>query len=452
MKKATSCEAAPDSAANIQNNSQYISIRPTKNQCDTMILSTVVSKSLHKEHTLPIWGLPQDKQELVKEVAECKNAPLDYCVAALLGTVASIIRKGLQLTYNEYKNYPCFWLILVGNSSRGKSPVLSWFWEPLKDWSNAVNSDYDKAVLDWQLQAQQGKRPPVKDFLVKDLTSEARNHTLKRNDEKGAAVLVQELGSFFGCFARYNSTAAKDISDLNEIFESSPIKVDRADLEKRLTVNEPFLNIIGGVQDDRLDKYYGNELMMNSGFIQRCMFVFPDNTRRSRNKKKISDEVRSGWRNYVSYLFSTFAKENVKTWSMTLSDEAAALFEEYSDKLADKEDAAENNYLVSLYSKQRYFVLRWAMIVAFLNLRDNYVISGQDMQYSIDCMDYFEHCALKVYDLIRHPEKKPVLSNTDLIRLVNERFKLKAGCQNQLAKCFENMSQSLISMALSGKR
>jgi hypothetical protein len=451
MKKATP-ERAAQATAKIQKNSLFIGIQPPKKQCSAIVLSTIVSKSIHKEYSLPIWGLPQDKQELVKEVAECKNAPLDYCVAALLGTVASIIRKGLQLTYNEYKNYPCFWLTLVGNSSRGKSPVLSWFWEPLEEWSKAVNSDYDKAVSDWQLQAQQGKRPPVKDFLVKDLTSEARNLTLKRNDEKGAAVLVQELGSFFGCFARYNSTATKDISDLNEIFDSSPIKIDRADLEKRLTVNEPFLNIIGGVQDDRLDKYYGNELMMYSGFIQRCMFVFPDNSPRSRNKKKISDEVRSGWRNYVSYLFSTFAKENVKTWSMTLSDEAAALFEEYSDKLADKEDAAENNYLVSLYSKQRYFVLRWAMIVAFLNLRDNYVISGQDMQYSIECMDYFEHCALKVYDLIRHPEKKPVLSNTDLIRLVNERFKLKAGCQNQLAKCFENMSQSLISMALSGKR
>ncbi len=408
-------------------------------------------KSLHQEHTLPTWGLPQRWQEIIEEVAFCKNAPRDYCVAAMIGTVASIIRKRLRLTYNEYQNYPCLWEIFVGNSSRGKSPVLSWFWKPLQDWSSKVNSEYDKAIAEWKKQGQQGTRPTPQDFIIKDMTTEARNYALKRNGEQGAVVLADELGSFFGCFARYsNGTPAKEISDLNSVFDSSPIKVDRADMEKRLTISEPFLNIMGGVQDDRLDKCFGNELMMDSGFVQRCLFVFPDESPRSRNKAKISDEAIRDWRLGIENLLAM----DIPTIELVLDNEAAAVFDDYSDRLADKEETAGNSYLVSLYSKHRYFVLRWAEIVAFVNERDlaNYKVTGDDMRYSIECMDYFEHCALKVYDLIRHSEKKQMVTNPELVRLMNERFKLKDGCQNQLAGCFENLSQSAISLALSGKR
>lgn len=440
--------------AKIQNNPLSAS-QIKKKSCSIVLAvatATAAEKNpLHKEHTLPIWGLPQRWQEITEEVAFCKNAPRDYCVAAMVGTVASIIRKRLRLTYNEYQNYPCLWEFFVGNSSRGKSPVLSYYWEPLEDWSSNVNSEYDQAVAEWKKQGQQGTRPVPKDFIVKDLTAEARNYALKRNHEKGAAVMVQESGTFLGCLARYNSTAAKEISDLNEIFDSSPIKIDRADMEKRLTISEPFLNIMGGVQDDRLDKYFGNELMMYSGFIQRCMFVFPDESPRSRNKAKISNETTAEWKSVIDNLLNT---SDLPMIELGLDDQAAAVFDEYSDMLTDKEEAAENSYLVSLYSKHRYFVLRWAEVVAFINARD--MVGGKvtrdDMRYSIECMDYFEHCALKVYDLIRHPEKKQVITNPELVRLMNERFKLKPGCQNQLAGCFEDLSQSAISLALSGKR
>jgi hypothetical protein len=86
--------------------------------------------------------------------------------------------------------------------------------------------------------------------------------------------------------------------------------------------------------------------------------------------------------------------------------------------LTDKEESAENSYLVSLYSKHRYFVLRWAEVVAFVNERDMVggKVTGDDMRYSIECMEYFEHCALKVYDLIRKPEKK--MSRADAIRVI----------------------------------
>jgi hypothetical protein len=207
---------------------------------------------------------------------------------------------------------------------------------------------------------------------------------------------------------------------------------------------------MGGVQDDRLDKCFGNELMMDSGFVQRCLFVFPDESPRSRNKAKISDEAIRDWRLGIENLLAM----DIPTIELVLDNEAAAVFDDYSDRLADKEETAGNSYLVSLYSKHRYFVLRWAEIVAFVNERDlaNYKVTGDDMRYSIECMDYFEHCALKVYDLIRHSEKKQMVTNPELVRLMNERFKLKDGCQNQLAGCFENLSQSAISLALSGKR
>lgn len=441
-------------AAKITNNSLQTSTLPKKSGPIVLALATATTdekKPLHQEHILPTWGLPQRWQDIIEEVAFCKNAPRDYCVAAMIGTVASILRKRVKLTYNEFVNYPCMWLILVGNSSKGKSPVLSWFWRPLKDWCNEVNREYDRAVAEWKKQGGEGTRPTPKDFVIQDMTAEARNYAMKRNDEQGVAVLADELGSFLGCLARYSGTTAKEISDLNSVYISNPIKIDRVDVEKRLTINEPFLSITGGVQEDRIGKYFGNELMTDSGFVQRCMFVFPEDSARTRNKASISEDAEKEWTDSLANLLAL----DCPTIELALDEEAVKLFGEYSDKLSDKEDAAENSYLVSLYSKQRYFVLRWAEVVAFINSRDldnNCKVTGDDMRYSIECAEYFEHCALKVYDLIRMPEKKQVVSNPELVRLMNERFKLKDGCQNQLASCFCNLSQSAISLALSGKR
>jgi hypothetical protein len=442
------------SAAKIQNKPLPTSSLGKKTGPIVLAMATTTTaekKPLHKEFTLPIWGLPQTWQNIVEEVSSCKNAPRDYCVAAMVGTVASIIRKRLKLTYNEYQNYPCFWFIFVGNSSRGKSPVLNWFGKPLKDWCNIVNSEYDKSVAEWKKQGGEGTRPVPKDFVIQDMTPEARNYAMKRNNENGVLVVADEVGSFIGCIARYSGTAAKEVSDLNSVFDSSPIKIDRVDIEKRLTINEPFLNIMGGVQDDRLDKYFGNELMMDSGFNQRCMFVFPDDGPRSRNKSKISNETAEEWKSTIENLLSTMDLPMIE---LGLDDEATRLFDDYSDKLSDKEEEAENSYLVSLYSKHRYFVLRWAAVVAYINARDiahENKVTGDDMRYSIECMNYFEHCALKVYNLISKQDRKQ-LSSPELIRQMNERFRLKEGCQHSLADCFDNLSQTAISLALNGKR
>ena len=363
------------------------------------IASNEPKKCLHEKRELPFWGLPTEFQKLVIEVSESNNAPRDYCVSALVGTVAAIIRKGVQLTYGNYKNYPSLWQIFVGNSTRGKSPTFDWFWQPLMDWRNEKNNEFDRCMAEWRHNGRQGTSPSPQDFVVQDMSAEARNYAMKRNQEQGAAALIDEADTFFGCLGRYNGTIAKEIADLNSVYTFRPITIDRKDVENRMTINEPCINFMCGVQDDHLPELFGNQTMMSTGFIQRFMFVCPEKQKRSRNKAVISDNTVKGWKEYTNYLLTKFSGNFIKREDMELEPAAMVAFDNYSNELADKEDDSETSFEIAIYAKHRFFVLRWATIVAYLNVHCN--VTEQDMLYSIECMRYFEKCALLVYDMIK---------------------------------------------------
>ena len=401
-------------------------------------------KSLHEKREIPIYGLPIEFQKIVNEVAEGNNAPRDYCVAAMMGTYSAIIRKGVRLTYGNYMNYPALWQIFVGNSSRGKSPVFDWFWRPLLNWGNEKNKEFDRCMAEWRHNGRQGTPPEPQDFVVQDMSAEARNYAMKRNNEQGIAALIDEADTFYGCLGRYNGTVAKEIADLNSVFTFRPIRIDRKDVENRMTINEPYISFMCGVQDDHLPELFGNQAMMTTGFIQRFMFVCPEKQKRSRIKKEISSEQVRRWDESINGLLNKFSGAGAKHEEMQLESGAMEVFEDYSNELADKEDDSETSFEVAIYAKHRFFVLRWATIVAYMNM--HYNVTREDMIYSVDCMRYYEKCALLVYEIIK--PKRGVsrkMTGPELISALQEEYgKLN---HSKLAEAIHK-SQSFVSQCL----
>jgi len=134
-----------------------------------------------------------------------------------------------------------------------------------------------------------------------------------------------------------------------------------------------------------------------------------------------------------------------------LDDKADQLYRQFCNQMEKKAfEADEDSEKAGIYGKLRIQVLRLVLAVVILQMREK--VTEADMAFSIDCMGYFEQTALKVLHLQKSKSLVRPLSSPELIRQMNERFRLKEGCQHSLADCFENLSQTAISLALNGKR
>lgn len=125
----------------------------------------------------------------------------------------------------------------------------------------------------------------------------------------------------------------------------------------------------------------------------------------------------------------------------------------YYNRLQAKK-ASSDSYMGAVYSKLQIHVLRWAGIVHLLgnNPQMSHII-GSEMDYSVRCMDYFEDCAMQVYDVLcGNKKKKP--SKFDVLKQIFQTFDLPDKCQSSLADVL-NCSQALVNRAdqeIRGKR
>lgn len=408
MKKATSLEAAGNSTANIQKSSQYISVQPPKNQRDAIILSTVVSKSIHKEHSFPIWGLPEVLQKIIYEVSQAHQCNMDFPATAALCAIGSAVGTRASVRWKSYTNFPNAWTIMVGYSSDKKSQPTKWMMQPIIDINGKLVTEYKEALRQCKHDLE-AERPTERRICTQDFTPEKLFTVLVENPN-GVCLYRDEIKGMFKDINRYHNSGF--VQQLLSIFDNGPIDIMRSTKEPIFS-RRSFLNIIGTIQPSELASLIGNPEFMGNGLNQRFNFVYPEASNKPAfcNDFVVSPLVVNAWNSYVRQLYYEFPLRE-----FPLSNEAAVKYREYYDRNEQMMfDHRDDPYVAAIYGKLRIQVLRYALLTAITH-GDNEPISGEDMRYSIECMNYFEHTAQKVYDLIRKPEKP--ITKADAIRIL----------------------------------
>ena len=440
MKKATSCEAAPNTAANIQKSSQYIGIQPPKNQCGAILLPAIVSKSIHKEHTFPIWGLPDVLQGIICEVSETYQCSLDYPATAALCAIGTAVGTRASVRWKSFVNYPNVWTIMVGYSTDKKSRPTNWMMQPIIDINGELVRNFQVELRQSRLD-KEAERPLERRICTQDFTPEKLFSVLAENPS-GICLYRDEIKGMFKDINRYGNSGF--LQQLLSIFDNGPIDIMRSTKEPIFS-SKSFLNIIGTIQPTELVTLIGNPEFMGNGLNQRFNFVYPDASTEPTFCKDsvVSPQIVEAWNNYIRTLYSGFPKRD-----FPLSNEAVECYREYYNRNEQLMfDNRDNSYLVAIYGKLRIQVFRYALLSA-ITYGENESITGKDMQYSIECMNYFEHTALKVYDLICKPEKK--ISRADAIRIIAGEDGKGILNQTQFAESI-GTSQQNVSKILKGK-
>lgn len=405
--------------------------------------------STFMEPMLPIDRLSESVQDYIRTVTESYGCPQDYVVASCLITAGIAAGKKVKLLTNPYTNYSDDFVCLVGKPSRNKTGPLKEVTMPLLEHDKADFAMYSEAKAAYDQNKREdknfsGEQPIFHQRVVGDSTSESRNTLLAQGDM--IIIIADELKSFVDSFGRYSkggNGSAAELSQVLSIWSNVSFTINRKSEDTKL-VDDPAMSAIGGIQPGPLGKSFGVDSLMDSGFPQRFLFVYPykaDFIKRH-DRKRMTQEMRESWAGIIEKLFG------MEPLTLQLSHEAERLYADYADANDMKADLEEDDYIGGMRQKMNIHVLRLAIMSHLLSDHWNEpVISGEGMQYAIRVADYFTQIHIeRIYPLLRDSTgvSRP-MTNGDLIRAVNRQFKVKS--QNSLAEVL-GVSQQYINKTL----
>ena len=202
--------------------------------------------------------------------------------------------------------------------------------------------------------------------------------------------------------------------------------------------------INGGIQPELLGKTFGTDALMDSGFTQRFLFVYPDKGPfiKRCDRKFMTPEMRTSWTGIIGRLF------DMQPLTLQLSHEANHLYSNYADTNDMRADVEEDCYIGGMIQKMNIHTLRLAIMAHLLSDHWNEpVITAEGMEHAIRMADYFIHIYIeRIYPLLRGSAatQRP-MTNADLLRAVNRQFTIKS--QNALAEVL-GVSQQYVNKIL----
>lgn len=374
---------------------------------------------LHQVRQMPVDGLPSFVQEVITEYSDALVAPRDFVAAAVLVTVATAVGKQLSLRMGSYINHPCLWMVLVAPSGFNKSAPVKFIINPL---ARIDDANYQKFLEDKKAAMGMETPPKVKwdQIIISDTTPEARNMALAMNPTR-LLLHRDELRGMIDDIGRYNKSG--EVSQMLQVWSGEGYAINRKK-DDPLLINDPYMNIIGGIQPDVLESTFGRPLLMGDGWNHRFLFCYPELGKiDKRRPRPIDSTLLNNWNGWIANIVESYKSLSCES---PLSADARAMYDNYCDRILDEIDATSDEYLRSALSKFKIHVLRLAATVfAMFGGRE---VSAETMDYSIRLCDYFQECSLLVYQRIcEGQQRRPKdIGNEDLLRMVLERFPVKS--------------------------
>jgi hypothetical protein len=173
----------------------------------------------------------------------------------------------------------------------------------------------------------------------------------------------------------------------------------------------------GTIQPEVIRKVAIKNDMQDNGYLQRCLFVFPDDvTCPPYSEKALNQELVTKYENTIGfYLNYSEAKE------YQLSEEARSLYKSFYNEIVTVRNEMPIEYMKSLYSKMNIHVLRLALVLAVIENDIPNMVSGEMMKYAIELCRYFIETGRKMYT----PPPPPNLTSGDLYRMLHQTIGIK---------------------------
>ena len=392
---------------------------------------------------LPIDGLPQQVQNIIKTYAKALNCPTEFVTGAAMAAAAQAAGNRFVWSNGQYTCYPQFYTALLGDSTANKTTSIRAMMKPLERADRQAFNDWQQATADKK--NDEKARTPYQIGLLQDYTLEAYQDALKFNPN-GVTAVADEILSFFGNFNKYRGGADEKFF-LSAFANYSDYKKTRRGAGLDL-IPHPIVRIIGGIQPEVLQPTFGSTTMLADGMLPRFLwYAVPEDFRFDESGTTTTTHfVEADWNGIIDRLLNH--QDIVR---LDFDNEAQQLYTAYKITHSKaKNRKTLFGYEAAVCGKLEIYAIIWAMTSRILRaateeatINDTLTILGYDMQHSLKCMEYFQQSAMQVYHTITEGIR---LKPADCIRGLGDLIIN----QSQFAESI-GYSQQYVSKVLKGK-
>lgn len=166
---------------------------------------------------------------------------------------------------------PRLWVLLVGDPSRKKTPVITAATHDLEAYQNELRDAHDREVAAHKAAGgkdEEAPKPPPR-YVTGDTTIEKLGEILARHD-RGTLLKRDELSGWIGAMEKYAGRgSAADRAFWLQAFDGGPYTIDRVS-RGEIRVRNLSISLIGGIQPARLAELRG---LTSDGLLQRFIPV-----------------------------------------------------------------------------------------------------------------------------------------------------------------------------------
>lgn len=386
-----------------------------------------------KANRFPVEVFPLPVQQVITATNENLNFPIDFIGASLLYAVSVAVGNTHSVEVKKgFQQSAVLYLAIVARAGTTKSHPLSFALQPIVEQDKRTYRQYEQQRQEYEKAASLSKKEreqqaidePIKPvwqkFLLSDFTPEALAEVHKFN-KRGIGVYVDELAGWFKNFNRYNKGSEMEFW-LSQ-WSGKPINIDRKTGEP-VFIPLPFISVAGTIQKGILNELAKDSRTQN-GFIDRILFVIPDNIQKEYwSETDLPPVVSENWERIISNLLSLSVSNddtlNPSPEVLKFTPEAKKVLFEWQKANTDQSNEAESEALSGIFSKMDMYVLRLALNLEMLryacNESDKQAVSIEAVQGAVKLVEYFKNSAVKVNSILtnaspldKHPTDKQAL-------------------------------------------
>ncbi|MCD4697862.1 MAG: DUF3987 domain-containing protein [Bacteroidales bacterium] len=375
------------------------------------------AKKKAKQNPFPVEVFPKAVQEIITATNESLKFPIDFIGASILYAVSVSIGNTHKVEIMKgWQENAVLYLAIVGRPGTNKSHPLTFALQPIVEQDKQTYRQYEKQRQEYETivnltkkeRKQQGYDEPVKPawqkYLVSDFTPEALTDVHKFN-KRGIGVYVDELAGWFKNFNRYNKGSEQEFWLSN--WSGKPVNIDRKTGEP-VFIPLPFISVIGTIQN-RVLKDLAKDNRTENGFIDRILFVIPENLKKNYwSETEINPVFIENWQNIISNLLSLSIQndetQNPQPKILLFTNEAKKILFKWQREITDINNKAENEAISGIYAKMEVYVIRLALILEMMRFAcgesDKQAVSVESIQGAIKLTEYFANSAIKVHSIV----------------------------------------------------
>ncbi len=374
-------------------------------------------KAKPKPNKFPTYVFPDLFKNLITEGESTFNFSPEYTGSAILTAVSTSIGTSAKIKVKgRWEEYCSMYIGIVGNAGANKSHPITL---ALSKYDEIDNKALREFSVQYELYEQYQELSPrdkkdipeiKKPVLIKSILHNFTPEILfqRMNDNKrGCSVVSDELATFFETMGNYSKNDQS--SQYLSIWSSKPTSIDRVSKPIPISIQQPYLNILGGLQPRMLYKLFP-VTKTDNGLIQRFLFAFPDFVKKHPiNDNEMNESVLDRYNNFLSNYIeqnpiqfdSNTEKVNSKIYNW--NPKAKAYFYEWQKQNTVEVNKYPDQIKGEVISKFDIHFARFALILQIMEDSTSNEISLKAVTGAAALCKYFMNCAYKVLDILNEP-------------------------------------------------